>query len=121
MSRTLIPVAALSLLATGCIPLDDVDDWAAVAGELLRELTPDVSFEDMPLTGLDFDGADGELTFRIDNPNGVGLLQSAGAVFDAILDDSEGVRVALYATSEVRTPFGTVPWDAKRDRVLTLR
>jgi hypothetical protein len=97
-----------------------VDDWAAVAGELLREITPDVSSEDLTLIGLDFDGTDGEPTFRIDNPNGVGLLQSAGAMVDAILDDSEGVHAALYATSEVPTPFGTVPWDEERDRVLTL-
>lgn len=104
MSRSALIPAAAVLLTTGCIPAEDLL-------ELVEEISPEVSFQDLSLTGLDFDGADGEFTFRLDNPNGVGLNLSS---FEWALDfddrpfldgvDTDGLTIEPWGTTSVVVP-----------------
>lgn len=111
MSRTLIPVAA-ALLTTACIPLEDLDGWADMAGEVLEEIRPEVHFQDLRLTALDFSGADGEFVFALDNPNGVGLNLSSfewalafGDVPFADGVNDEGLHIEPWGTTEITVPI----------------
>ena len=130
MNRTVTPAVAAALLATGCIPPEDL-------AETLQEIKPDVTFQGLELVGLDFDGADAELTFTVDNPNAVGLTLSSfawgldfgGLPFVEGIDD-EGFTLEPWGTSDVVVPVSvdfaelvelvqlargedTVPWQVR--------
>ncbi len=93
----LLALAPLVLLGTGC--------------EVLADYLPTVAFDRLDVSAVDWDGADTEFVFRIDNPNPVEIKL---ARFDYALqfadvpwlegDDPDGVVLAAGAGSEVALP-----------------
>ncbi len=98
MSRRCLPLIALATLGTGC--------------EALAELTPKVTFERLDVNDINFEHADVDFVFAVDNPNpiDVGLADFSYALALEEVpflegDNGQGFQLEANGTSELGLPL----------------
>jgi len=129
--RTLIPLVSLALLA-GC------GKHPPKLGKL-KDLLPEVSFEELKVKDIDFHGMETAFVFKVENPYPLGLeLETLNWTLDLVGNDfldgakDKGIDIDPNAASKVRIPVGVkfvdvfkiagdakaageVPWNIKGD------